>query len=350
MQELELRHLRVIVAVADAGSLSKAAVRLGISQPALTAQLQRLERRVGGMLFARSGTGVVSTDLGAYVLSSARAILGDVDKLMTGIKQRTQAVTAAGVIRVGGPPGLIVPLFVNAIAERLGSAETSIDIDSSPTELARKVLDGRLDFAVLEENPGFRTPLPPQLHSRVMLSAPMFVALSEDHRLAGVGDIDLSELADESWVLPPVGEVPEQLALLRACADSGFAPKIKYQVSDSTTTRALVVGGAVTLAKPVAREGSGLVIRNLTGTPLRQEIVLVWHENSTLAEQAPESLLVGYSQLVDTNPLFAAWWAEHKDAPAGRNSVASGSLTDGVPVQGTENYAPAAMPPSTARR
>lgn len=319
MHELELRHLRVIIAVADAGSLSKAAVQLGVSQPALTAQLQRLERRVGGLLFARSGTGVVPTDLGSYVLSAARLVLTDVDELMAGIKQRTQAVTVAGMIRVGGPPGLIVPLFATALAERLGNAETSIDIDSNPVELTRKVLDGKLDFAVLEENPGFRTPLPAQLHSRVMLSAPMFVALADTHRLAGVGDIDLRELADENWVLPPVGEVPEQLALLRACAGSGFTPRIKHQVSDSTTTRALVQAGAVTLAKPVAREGNGLVIRNIAGTPLRHEIVLIWHEESTLAgaaEQAPTSLLEAYSKLVDTNPLFAAWWAEHKDAPA----------------------------------
>ncbi|CRK56430.1 transcriptional regulator, LysR family [Alloactinosynnema sp. L-07] len=318
MHELELRHLRVIIAVADAGSLSKAAVQLGVSQPALTAQLQRLERRVGGMLFARSGTGVVPTDLGTYVLSSARAVLSDVDDLMAGIKQRTQAVTVAGTVRVGGLPGLIVPLFATAIAERLGT-EIALEVDSSPTDLVRKVADGKIDFAVLEESPGFRTPMPPQVHSRVMLSAPLFVGLSESHRLADVGDLELRDLAEESWVLPPIADVPEQLALVRACAGSGFTPRIKYEVSDTTTTRALVQAGAVTLAKPVAREGSGLVIRAIVGTPLRMEVVLIWNEESTLAggiESAPASLLSAYSQLSDTNPLFAAWWDANKDAPA----------------------------------
>ncbi|HVK21404.1 MAG TPA: LysR family transcriptional regulator [Actinokineospora sp.] len=318
MHELELRHLRVIIAVADAGSLSKAAVQLGVSQPALTAQLQRLERRVGGMLFARSGTGVVPTDLGSYVLSSARVVLSDVDDLMAGIKQRTQAVTVAGTIRVGGLPGLIVPLFATAIAERLGT-EIALEIDSNPTELVRKVADGKIDFAILEESPGFRTPMPHQVHSRVMLSAPIFVGLAENHRLADVGDLELRDLAEESWVLPPIAEVPEQLALVRACAGSGFTPRIKYEVSDTTTTRALVQAGAVTLAKPVAREGSGLVIRAIVGTPLRMEVVLIWNEESTLAgaiESAPASLLSAYSQLSDTNPLFAAWWEANKDSPA----------------------------------
>lgn len=318
MNELELRHLRVICAVADAGSLSKAAVQLGVSQPALTAQLQRLERRVGGLLFARTGTGVVPTDLGSYVLTSARLLLGEVEDLMAGIKQRTQATTVTGVVRVGGPPGLIVPLFATAIADRLGGAEATIDIETHPVEVLRKLADRKLDFAILEENPGFRTPLPAHLHARVMLRAPLFVALAETHPLAHRAVIDLVDLADESWVMPPVAEGTEQLAFVRACAGRGFTPRIKHQMSDSTTTRALVQAGAVTLAKPVAREGNGLVIRSLAGTPLRQEIVLVWHEESTLVgavEKAPASVLAAYAQLVDTNPLFAAWWERHKDSP-----------------------------------
>ncbi|GGS56073.1 MULTISPECIES: LysR family transcriptional regulator [Actinokineospora] len=318
MNELELRHLRVICAVADAGSLSKAAVQLGVSQPALTAQLQRLERRVGGLLFARTGTGVVPTDLGSYVLTTARLLLGEVDDLMAGIKQRTQSTTATGVVRVGGPPGLIVPLFATAIADRLGGAEAAIEIETQPTEVLRKLVDRKLDFAVLEENPGFRTPLPAHVHARVMLRAPLFVALAENHPLAHRGDIDLAELADENWVMPPVAEGTEQLAFVRACAARGFTPRIRHQMSDSTTTRALVQAGAVTLAKPVAREGNGLVIRGLVGNPMLQEIVLVWHEDSNLADaarEAPKSLLEAYDQLTDTNPLFAAWWAEHKHSP-----------------------------------
>ncbi|SDI12715.1 DNA-binding transcriptional regulator, LysR family [Actinokineospora alba] len=324
MYELELRHLRIIIAVADAGSLSKAAVGLGISQPALTAQMQRLEGRVGGLLFARSGTGVAPTDLGSYVLSAARSVLADVDEMMAGIRRLTQAVAVAGAIRVGGPPGLVVPLFVDSVAKQVGSAESTIDIDTRPTELIRKVLDGKLDFIVLEEMPGFRTPLPPPLRSSLVLSAPMFVAISENHRLADAVDIDLRDLAEESWVLPPVSEIAEQLALQRACSQAGFSATIKYQVSDSVTTRELVHQGAVTLAKPMAREGSGVVIRNLKGTPITQEILLVWHEDSplvALAERAPASLLAAYAQLVDTNPLFARWWAEHQAPPPAADSA-----------------------------
>ncbi|PPK71033.1 LysR family transcriptional regulator [Actinokineospora auranticolor] len=313
MSELELRHLRVIRAVADAGSLSKAAVRLGVSQPALTAQLQRLERRIGGLLFARTGTGVVPTDLGDYVLAAARVLLDEVDELMAGVRARTQAATLSGQVRVGGPPGPIVPLLATAIADRLGGAEASIDIDMHPAELVRKVLDRKVDFAFLEENPGFRTPLPPGLLSRVVLRVPLFVAIAEDHEFAGRREIALAELAGANWVMPPVAEGTEQLAFTRACAAAGFTPTIKHQLSDSTTIRTLVQNGSVTLAKPVARENGGVVIRALEGAPLRQEMVLVWHEESAFtgaADHGPDALLHAFGQLTDTNPLFARWWAE----------------------------------------
>ena len=316
MSELELRHLRVIRAVADAGSLSKAAVRLGVSQPALTAQLQRLERRLGGLLFARTATGVVPTDLGAYVLTGARVLLAEVDELMAGIRSRTLAPAAAGRVRVGGPPGLIVPLFATALADRLDGVEAAIDIENQPAELIRRVVDRTVDLAVLEDNPGFRTPLPPVLRSRVMFCAPLFVALAETHPLAGAPEIDLADLAQDAWVLPSAAEGPEQAAFVRACTAHGFTPRIRHELSDSTTTRALVQAGAVTLAKPVAREGTGLVIRGLRNTPMRQEIVLVWHADNTFGEAAPAALLAAYAQLTDTNPLFAAWWDEHSRGAA----------------------------------
>jgi DNA-binding transcriptional LysR family regulator len=62
--ELELRHLRAICAIAEEGSVSKAAGRLGVTQPALTAQLRSIERILGGELFRRSPHGSEPTELG----------------------------------------------------------------------------------------------------------------------------------------------------------------------------------------------------------------------------------------------------------------------------------------------
>src|SRR5258706_9020114 len=73
--DLELRHLRVVCAIADAGSVTKAASALGLAQPALTAQLQRIQRALGGLRFERDRPGARATPLGELVLARARVLL-----------------------------------------------------------------------------------------------------------------------------------------------------------------------------------------------------------------------------------------------------------------------------------
>ncbi|MGB8943558.1 MAG: LysR family transcriptional regulator, partial [Streptomyces sp.] len=79
--DLELRHLKTIRAIADAGSLTKAATALGLAQPALSAQLKRIERALGGELFERGRHGVRATALGEFVLARARVVLPAVSGL-----------------------------------------------------------------------------------------------------------------------------------------------------------------------------------------------------------------------------------------------------------------------------
>src|SRR3954447_21106214 len=73
--ELELRHLRALVAIAEAESISRAATQLRVPQPSLTAQLRRIEDTVGGKLFDRTPKGVQETALGRYMVGRARGVL-----------------------------------------------------------------------------------------------------------------------------------------------------------------------------------------------------------------------------------------------------------------------------------
>ena len=73
--DLEVRHLRMIVTVAETGSVTKAAASLGLAQPALTAQLNRIDRTLGGCVFTRDRQGARPTELGELVLRHARVVL-----------------------------------------------------------------------------------------------------------------------------------------------------------------------------------------------------------------------------------------------------------------------------------
>lgn len=92
--ELEVRHLRALCAVADTGSVHKAARQLGMTQPSLTTQLRRIEQAVGGQLFSRERTGSIPTPLGRFVLRKARPLVAEMTALVS--EARAAASRAGG--------------------------------------------------------------------------------------------------------------------------------------------------------------------------------------------------------------------------------------------------------------
>jgi len=88
--DLELRHLRVVVAVADAGSIGAAARALGLDQPLVSRQLRRIEAELGVVLFHRDSGGAILSAVGAEFVQRARPLLHDVEDLLL----RTRAATS----------------------------------------------------------------------------------------------------------------------------------------------------------------------------------------------------------------------------------------------------------------
>ncbi len=123
---IELRHLRYFVALADAGSFTRAAERMFIAQPTLSQQIRRLEEIVGAPLLQRRRGGVRLTKAGAVLLDASRAVLSLVDQEVNRTRQ------AAGLgrqrLRVVVPPGLPDTLAVEA-ASMLKSAAAAADVE-----------------------------------------------------------------------------------------------------------------------------------------------------------------------------------------------------------------------------
>lgn len=99
-----MRHLRALCAIADTGSLHQAARRLGVSQPSLTTQLQRIERTLGAELFRRERTGCRPTLLGRSVLSRARPLVDGMSALIGAATAEAAAARAAWVPACGSDP------------------------------------------------------------------------------------------------------------------------------------------------------------------------------------------------------------------------------------------------------
>lgn len=123
---MELRHLRYFVSVAEAASVSKAALRIHISQPALSRQLHDLERELGIRLFARVGRGIRLTAEGEDLLARTRDVLTRAESL--GTRARALAEGSIGVLRVGATPQVIQNILPGFLAEYKHS-RPGIDIE-----------------------------------------------------------------------------------------------------------------------------------------------------------------------------------------------------------------------------
>jgi DNA-binding transcriptional LysR family regulator len=193
---MELRHLRSFVAIAEERSFTRAAERLWIAQPGLSAQVKQLEGELGVRLFDRHTRGVDLTDAGALFLERARTVVAAAeDALATG---QDMARGLVGAVRVGFAMSARSSLgehLLEAFADNRPNIEVTV-VEAYGGVVVREVADGRLDAAVV--------PLPfaaPDLHHAPFGSESLIVAVGPGHRLAGTGPVSLSELDGEEVVV-----------------------------------------------------------------------------------------------------------------------------------------------------
>ncbi|WP_051807800.1 LysR family transcriptional regulator [Streptomyces sp. NRRL F-2664] len=289
--DLELRHLKIVRAVADAGSLTRAATALGLAQPALSAQLKRIERALGGTLFVRGREGVRATALGELVLERARVLLPAVCELQEEA-QRFARQEARGY-RLGGTHGPLLGGLVDRLAQEEPGVPVSTYTSWSEKEVAGSVADGRLDFALVGVCGESAPPEPARLAWREVARDPVHVMLAADHPLAVARaahhEVELAELAAEAWTDVP-GDGCFGDCFAAACVRAGFAPACVYETDTASCVHLVQVGRAVGLCRATFPATPGVVTRPLAGTPLVWRHLLGWHPAARGAARAGEVL------------------------------------------------------------
>lgn len=222
VRRLRLRHLELLVALADAGTMRAAATRLHLSQPALSKMLAEIEVGFEARLFERSPQGLAANALGDAVVYRARVILGElargkdeVDALRTGAK---------GVLRLGSlSVTAAVPQAVVRLRRRLPGARVQIQ-EGRVRDLVRKLLDGELDCVFGAITPELLTSdLLPLLRPEVLLEDELCVLCSSDHPLARSRRLRWADLQAAPWVAPPKDTLVRQ-ALMTAFLNEGLEP------------------------------------------------------------------------------------------------------------------------------
>jgi len=316
MAELELRHLRAVCAIAEEGSVTKAAARLGLTQPALSAQLRSVERLVGGQLFERTPAGSVPTDLGRYVIRSAHVVLDDLSQLLSSARERA-SVPSQGPFVAAAMPMLWVTQLVDELRARFRCTEIRTEIDWSWQALLDMLVSKRANIAVFDYFEGVERRQLPNIEVRTLLNEPQFVAVAADSPLAAYDSIPLADLADLDWVALPPEYDAARMQINAACAAVGFTPRIAHHVIETGAARALISNGAVSLASPASRSWDGIVVRPLRGDPVSVRVMVATRTDGLIAGRAHEAFACAahaYRAVVDRNPYFARWWDEHPEA------------------------------------
>ncbi|MFV0127861.1 LysR family transcriptional regulator [Streptomyces sp. HMX112] len=306
--ELEVRHLRVLCAIADTGSLHKAARQLGTSQPSLTTQLRRIENALGAQLFARERTGCRPTPLGRAVLSRARPLVAQMAQLVT--ETRAAAGHADGTrLRVGSTASRALAGWLRRLRQRLPGTDIPLHMDVSANALLRALAAGQLDVAFVHEVEGSPLRVPDGLERRVLVERePQFVSLSLDHPAAAAPVVDLADLAGDRWMVDPTVD-GEWDGLRRVLAAAGIDPPVLH--GDYHTAASLIVAGeAVAPCQPTSGPRDDMAIRPLRGDPLAVRLLL-YSRPGTGADAVYEELAAAYREAALRIPAYRQWLLRH---------------------------------------
>jgi DNA-binding transcriptional LysR family regulator len=324
VMRLELRHLRIVCAIADNGSVTKAAAALGLAQPALAAQLKRIERTIGGQLFERDRHGARPTALGELVLNRARLLLPAVEGLEDEAARLAGNDGAMKAYRIGAVNGPILSGLVRRLAHDQPHAVLTTYPSWDATELAELLAIGRLDYALVgvcgdaappaataKQLPAGFVGVERDLVWHAVAVDAVFILLPEGNPLTRQDEVELADLEGIPWIVTP-GDSCFRSCLAAACARAGFTVRTMYDGDVRTCVELVEAGTAVAPCQSSFRPPPGLVSLPLSGTPLHWRHLVGWHPEAPAARHADrivEYAVAAYQDAVARLPRYGRWLA-----------------------------------------
>ena len=271
---MDLNQLSYFVAVAEQGQFTRAAARVSVAQPAVSAQIRRLERELGEPLFHRDRRGVRLTEAGETLLPHARAALAAAERGRASIASLRGMLHGRLVVGVAGP---VDRRFAAALGEfhRAHPAVEIVFAQQQNEPLLEAVAGGDVDAAIVGLG---AQPVPPGVRSRVVATEPLVVALRTDHPFSSRRTVGLAQLREQP-MLSLVRGSGLRTALENACRDAGFVPRITAETGDLASLVELVAEGlGVAILPRSAAERADVAVVSLTRPSLQRRTALAWNE------------------------------------------------------------------------
>jgi DNA-binding transcriptional LysR family regulator len=269
---MELQQLRALLFVAETGSVTEAARRLLLTQPAVTRQLRALEDELGGALFDRTTKPIVPTPLGQAAVEHARRMLQISDDLRALVSSHRGM--PSGALRLGVVHALarqVIPPIVHELRRHYPGVQLRLT-SSWSSALRREVEDGFLDAAIVLTSPPVH--MPASLEAIALGTEPVTLIASTKTGLKGT--VMLEDLRGSVWVLSREG-CGYRALLKRTFEEAGMPFTVVVEVLDMDLQLQLIAEGV----------GAGIVARRaLPPTPEEQGLQLFRIANMTFALEA----------------------------------------------------------------
>ena len=287
---LDIRHLRYFLAVAEAGNFSRAADRLGISQPSVSQQMRDLEASLRVPLFQRRGKRILLTPRGLIFQEHARAILHQLENFLQELNSEPGELR--GSLRLGVIPALNVPL----VPQLLGSFAAdhpaiSITVEEiSSTEIETGLEEGRMDVGL-----GFLTRHSPNLRYERLCTDEFALIVAENHPWANRRVIDFSKLHQQRLL-----QLPDTFVMRRmtdeVCRKHQVRPHVIAEINAiETLLRSLGPLQAAALMPKIALRGRESL--KLRAIPLRGKKLGVDIGLLRLSDSAANNAVAAFTSL-----------------------------------------------------
>jgi DNA-binding transcriptional LysR family regulator len=266
-RDIELRHLRYFVAVAEELHFGRAALRLHLAQPPLSQQIRKLEEILGYPLFLRTSRAVKLTSAGEVFLERARRTLRNVQEDMD--EARSVGRGEEGFLRVGFiGSAMLTPLPAMLGRYRRLYPKVNLQLHESFTSaVVQKLLKGELDAGFLRDSGHVDG-----LEIESLFSEPFIAVVPRKHPLARYKIISAKELRDEPFVFfsPSAGALAYEKPV-SLCEEHGFRPHVVQEAPQWLTIMRLVGAGlGVTIAPACVKQ---VAVSNVACLSLRRALL-----------------------------------------------------------------------------
>ncbi len=266
LRNITLRQLRALAAVAASGNLTAAAVRLHLTQPAVTLQIKGLQDAAQLVLLQRTPHGMVPTEAGTAMLQLSERIeaaMADCEATLDMMKGLTGGRVSIGVVSTAK---YFAPFAIAAFSKAYPDIDVRLIIGNRG-EIIRALADFSLDVAIIGRPPPEMAVEPVFIgdHPHLIIAPP-------DHRLAGAPDLAVTDLGQETFLIREQGSGTRAL-MERVFAEAGVIPRIGMEIASNETIKQAVMAGlgvAFISAHTVAAElaDGRLVALRVVGLPI----------------------------------------------------------------------------------